>query len=231
MLDEPFAALDADGAALVATAVREAMGRGCAVLASAHSAGAFEQLGFAVLDAAARQAGLRTAPGEPPERGACAAGAAILMRLVKFPTPVARARAAQSVRPQAAESARPEPRERPYNDGAVPRGPAQGPAARSARRAEHGRACRALAAGAGGAGLRLRPGRRRAGRRGRGRRAVGRAGVLGDARGDARRECRERKRLYSSAADEPARSRGALRGEARRGLSSSWPWRRPPRSF
>jgi heme exporter protein A len=49
MLDEPFAALDADGAALVAAAVREAMDRGCAVLASAHSAGAFEQLGFAVL--------------------------------------------------------------------------------------------------------------------------------------------------------------------------------------
>ena len=49
LLDEPFAALDADGAALAAALVREAMGRGCAVLASAHSAGALEELGFAVL--------------------------------------------------------------------------------------------------------------------------------------------------------------------------------------
>ena len=36
LLDEPFAALDADGAALAAALVREAMARGCAVLASAH---------------------------------------------------------------------------------------------------------------------------------------------------------------------------------------------------
>jgi heme exporter protein A len=49
LLDEPFAALDADGAALAAALVREAMGRGCAVLASAHSADALEDLGFAVL--------------------------------------------------------------------------------------------------------------------------------------------------------------------------------------
>ena len=49
MLDEPFAALDADGAALAAALVREAMDRGCAVLASAHSASALEELGFAVL--------------------------------------------------------------------------------------------------------------------------------------------------------------------------------------
>jgi heme exporter protein A len=49
MLDEPFAALDADGAALAAALVAEAMGRGCAVLASAHSPGAFEEMGFAVL--------------------------------------------------------------------------------------------------------------------------------------------------------------------------------------
>ncbi len=49
MLDEPFAALDADGAALAAALVREAMDRGCAVLASAHSAAALEELGFAVL--------------------------------------------------------------------------------------------------------------------------------------------------------------------------------------
>jgi len=49
MLDEPFAALDADGTALAAALVREAMDRGCAVLASAHSADALEELGFAVL--------------------------------------------------------------------------------------------------------------------------------------------------------------------------------------
>jgi len=49
MLDEPFAALDAEGTALAAALVVEAMGRGCAVLASAHSAGAFEEMGFAVL--------------------------------------------------------------------------------------------------------------------------------------------------------------------------------------
>jgi heme exporter protein A len=49
LLDEPFAALDADGAALAAALVGETMARGCAVLASAHSAGAFEEMGFAVL--------------------------------------------------------------------------------------------------------------------------------------------------------------------------------------
>jgi heme exporter protein A len=48
LLDEPFAALDADGAALAAALMREAIGRGCAVLASAHSAGAMEQMGFAI---------------------------------------------------------------------------------------------------------------------------------------------------------------------------------------
>jgi ABC-type multidrug transport system ATPase subunit len=49
MLDEPFAALDVDGTAMAAALVREAMGRGCAVLASAHSPGALETMGFAVL--------------------------------------------------------------------------------------------------------------------------------------------------------------------------------------
>src|ERR1700736_2098050 len=48
LLDEPFAALDADGVALAAALVREAIGRGCAVVASAHSASAMEQMGFAV---------------------------------------------------------------------------------------------------------------------------------------------------------------------------------------
>jgi heme exporter protein A len=49
MLDEPFAALDADGAALATELVRDAMDRGCAVLASAHSASALAELGFAIL--------------------------------------------------------------------------------------------------------------------------------------------------------------------------------------
>jgi heme exporter protein A len=49
MLDEPFAALDRDGAALAAALVGEAMSRGCAVLASAHSSAPLEALGFAVL--------------------------------------------------------------------------------------------------------------------------------------------------------------------------------------
>jgi ABC-type Mn2+/Zn2+ transport system ATPase subunit len=49
LLDEPFAALDADGAALAAALIGEAIARGCAVLASAHSVGAFEEMEFAVL--------------------------------------------------------------------------------------------------------------------------------------------------------------------------------------
>ncbi len=48
MLDEPFAALDAEGAATASTLVGEAMARGCAVLASAHFADTLAQLGFAV---------------------------------------------------------------------------------------------------------------------------------------------------------------------------------------
>ena len=48
MLDEPFAALDAEGAAMTAALIREAMARGCAVLASAHSANTLADIGFAV---------------------------------------------------------------------------------------------------------------------------------------------------------------------------------------
>ena len=73
LLDEPFAALDADGAALAAALVREAMGRGCAVLASAHSADALEELGFAVLTLQARQAGQRSGVRRGPRNGARAA--------------------------------------------------------------------------------------------------------------------------------------------------------------
>jgi heme exporter protein A len=73
MLDEPFAALDGDGAALAAALVREALGRGCAVLASAHSAAPLAELGFATLalssgkvvraeQGAARQQGAARAP-------------------------------------------------------------------------------------------------------------------------------------------------------------------------
>lgn len=49
LLDEPFAALDADGVALALALVRDAVARGCAVLVSAHSAGAMEELGFEVV--------------------------------------------------------------------------------------------------------------------------------------------------------------------------------------
>ncbi len=72
MLDEPFAALDADGAALAAALVREAMDRGCAVLASAHSASALEDLGFAVLTLSrgrllrAEAAAVRQSAARPP---------------------------------------------------------------------------------------------------------------------------------------------------------------------
>jgi heme exporter protein A len=48
ILDEPFAALDPDGVALATALIGEAMARGCAVLASAHSPGAFEEIGLAI---------------------------------------------------------------------------------------------------------------------------------------------------------------------------------------
>ena len=48
MLDEPFAALDAEGVATARTLVGEAMARGCGVLASAHIADALVEIGFAV---------------------------------------------------------------------------------------------------------------------------------------------------------------------------------------
>jgi ABC-type multidrug transport system ATPase subunit len=35
-MDEPFAALDADGSAIVTELIREAAGRGCAILITAH---------------------------------------------------------------------------------------------------------------------------------------------------------------------------------------------------
>ncbi|MGH7914881.1 MAG: ATP-binding cassette domain-containing protein [Candidatus Binataceae bacterium] len=72
MLDEPFASLDADGAAIAAALTREAMGRGCAVLASAHSANALGELGFAVLMLSrgrlvrAEASGIRESAAAPP---------------------------------------------------------------------------------------------------------------------------------------------------------------------
>jgi len=51
VLDDTVAEIDAGGAAIATALVREAMGRGCAVLASAHSAGELEELGFANHDA------------------------------------------------------------------------------------------------------------------------------------------------------------------------------------
>jgi heme exporter protein A len=49
MLDEPFSALDPDGVSLAASVIREAMDRGCAVIATAHSPGVFADLGLEVV--------------------------------------------------------------------------------------------------------------------------------------------------------------------------------------
>jgi heme exporter protein A len=49
MLDEPFAALDPDGVALASALIRQAMERGCAVLASAHAPGLLAESGFQIV--------------------------------------------------------------------------------------------------------------------------------------------------------------------------------------
>jgi heme exporter protein A len=46
LMDEPFAALDADGVAIVTAILREAIARGCAVLITAHQPLAFDGLRF-----------------------------------------------------------------------------------------------------------------------------------------------------------------------------------------
>jgi heme exporter protein A len=48
LLDEPFSGLDADGAALAASAIHQALVRGCAVLTTAHSPDTMEEMGFEV---------------------------------------------------------------------------------------------------------------------------------------------------------------------------------------
>lgn len=48
LLDEPFSALDADGVAMAAALIREALNRRCAVVATAHSPDAMEEMGFEV---------------------------------------------------------------------------------------------------------------------------------------------------------------------------------------
>jgi heme exporter protein A len=46
LLDEPFAALDDDGVAMVAALIRDAMARGCAVLTTAHGLLSLERTEF-----------------------------------------------------------------------------------------------------------------------------------------------------------------------------------------
>jgi heme exporter protein A len=48
LLDEPFSALDADGIATATALIAEALNRRCAVLATAHSPEAMEELGFEI---------------------------------------------------------------------------------------------------------------------------------------------------------------------------------------
>jgi heme exporter protein A len=50
LLDEPFASLDVDGAAIVAGLVREAIARGAAVIASAHAVPEIEGVEFEVFE-------------------------------------------------------------------------------------------------------------------------------------------------------------------------------------
>ncbi|MGH7934728.1 MAG: heme ABC exporter ATP-binding protein CcmA [Candidatus Binataceae bacterium] len=50
LMDEPFAALDADGAALVAAVLKEAIARGCAVVITAHEPLSFEGMRFELLE-------------------------------------------------------------------------------------------------------------------------------------------------------------------------------------
>jgi heme exporter protein A len=66
LMDEPFAALDADGVALVADILREAIARGCAVVLTAHQAIAIEGLRFELYEIVrGRLLQLNEAPDEP----------------------------------------------------------------------------------------------------------------------------------------------------------------------
>ncbi len=50
LLDEPFAALDADGVSIIATLIRDALERGAAVLATAHTVPEIERVSFDVFE-------------------------------------------------------------------------------------------------------------------------------------------------------------------------------------
>ena len=50
LMDEPFAALDADGVALVADLLREALARGCAIVLTAHQPAKVDGLEFALYE-------------------------------------------------------------------------------------------------------------------------------------------------------------------------------------
>jgi len=66
LLDEPYAGLDPQGREMVATLVRDAVGRGCAVVAAAHAPFVVEDVDFEVLELARGQLG---APLEESRRG------------------------------------------------------------------------------------------------------------------------------------------------------------------
>jgi heme exporter protein A len=63
LMDEPFAALDADGVALVGSLLREAIARGCAIVLTAHQPLAIDQLRFDLYEIARGR--LRALPPDP----------------------------------------------------------------------------------------------------------------------------------------------------------------------
>ncbi len=77
LMDEPFAALDREGVALVAALLREALARGCAVVLTAHQPLAIDGLTFALyeivrgrmlaIDGVASDAGVESARAHPAE--------------------------------------------------------------------------------------------------------------------------------------------------------------------
>ena len=69
LMDEPFAALDAEGVAMVASILREAIARGCAVVLTAHQTLTIDGLRFACYEIArGRMVALTGASGSEPER-------------------------------------------------------------------------------------------------------------------------------------------------------------------
>ena len=84
MLDEPFAALDADGAALAAALVREAMEPRMRRAGERAFGDALEELGFAIWTLNSGRLMRAEAAGRAAERGAPTAGAASVVRVLRF---------------------------------------------------------------------------------------------------------------------------------------------------